>query len=245
VEPEITHLKESSLLPSNEFGPLELIFFIGIAASRKKTDAPIGSVVISNQVYLASVGKYEKGEFHTRARVFPSAPHLVGLSRKVARDERWHERLKPPYGEILPDHDGYPKPFPPTALIAPIVSVESVSADPNSVLEQQITNSYQDATALEMEGYGTLYAAHSENVPSIVIRGISDIREGKDAELDKIHQPIAAAHGAAFGFELLDVWDRTDQLQRSVTRYRRSNRQSLRQSLPRRHKRKLVKLRWY
>jgi nucleoside phosphorylase len=189
-----------------QFGPFELLLFIGVAASRKKADAPIGSVVVSNHVYLASVGKYESGEFYARSREFPSNPRLIGLGRKVARDERWHERLMPPYGGISPADGQYPKPFPPGAVIAPIVSVEAVSADSNSVLEQQITRTYQDATALEMEGYGALFAAHSEGVPSIVIRGISDIREGKDTALDRIHQPIAAAHGAAFGFELLDVW---------------------------------------
>src|SRR5262249_51689694 len=44
------------------------------------------------------------------------------------------------------------------------------------------------------------------SIPCIVIRGISDAREGKNPELDKIHQPVAAAHAAAFAYELLDLW---------------------------------------
>jgi nucleoside phosphorylase len=189
-----------------QFGRFELLLMIGVAASRKPVDAPIGSVVASNHVYLASVGKYENGEFYARAREFPVDPRLVGLSKKIIRDEHWHERLKPPYGGVKPDHSDYPKPFPPAALVAPVVSVESVSADQKSVLERQITHAYQDAIALEMEGYGVLFAAQIDQVPTIVIRGISDVREGKDARLDRIHQPIAAAHGAAFAFELLDLW---------------------------------------
>lgn len=189
-----------------QFGPFELILFVGVAATRKVDDAPIGSVVVSNHVYLASVGKYKEGEFFSRSREFATNPHLLGFGRKVVRDEKWHERLKPPYAGLMPDNNKYPKPFPPVALVAPIVSTEAVSADVDSVLERQITAAYQDATALEMEGYGVLYAAFNESTPSIVIRGISDDRGGKDPVLDKIHQPIAAAHGAAFAYELLDLW---------------------------------------
>jgi len=160
----------------NEFGDLDLIVFVGVAATRKKQDAPIGSVVAGNHVYLASVGKYENGDFFSRSRVFQVDTRLQGLARKIARDEHWHERLRPPYGGIMPTDANYPQPFPPTAVVAPIVSVEAVSADLNSVLEQQITQSCQDATALEMEGYGAAYAAHLERVPTIIIRGISDAR---------------------------------------------------------------------
>ncbi|MEA2893927.1 MAG: hypothetical protein QOI05_4720 [Bradyrhizobium sp.] len=191
---------------SIQFGPFELILFVGVAATRKVDDAPIGSVVISNHVYLASVGKYKEGDFFSRSREFPTDLRLVGFGRKVVRDEKWHERLVPPFAGLLPDNDQYPKPFPPAAIIAPIVSTEAVSADIDSVLERQITAAYQDATALEMEGYGVLYAAFSEGIPSIVIRGISDDRAGKDPVLDKMHQPIAAAHAAAFAYELIDLW---------------------------------------
>jgi len=159
----------------NEIGNFELILLIGVAASRKPHDAPIGSVVISSHVYLASVGKYADGTFYARAREFSPDTRLLGLARKVARDERWQARLKPPYGGTMPGDPQYPEPFPPSALIAPIVSVEAVSADVASALEQQITQAYQDATALEMEGYGLLFATHSERTPSIVIRGISDM----------------------------------------------------------------------
>lgn len=189
-----------------QFGPFELIIFVGVAATRKVDDAPIGSVVISDRVYLASVGKYKDGTFYPRAREFVTDARLVGISRKIARDEKWHERLEPPYGGIEPANEQYPKPFPPIAKIAPIVSTEAVSADDKSVLEQQITSTYQDATALEMEGYGTIHAAFSEHTPCVVVRGISDDRAGKNPQLDKIHQPIAAAHGAAFAYELLDIW---------------------------------------
>jgi nucleoside phosphorylase len=190
----------------SQFGPFELIALVGVAATRKSDDAPIGSVVAAEHVYWPYVGKYKDGELQGRPRDIPINRQLLGFVRKVARDGRWHERLTPPYGGISPDHNDYPQPFPPTARVAQIVSVESVSADIKSSLEAHITSDYQDATALEMEGYGAMFAALNEETPCVVIRGISDDRAGKDAALDKIHQPIAAAHGAAFAYELLDLW---------------------------------------
>lgn len=190
----------------NDFGGFDLMLFVGVAATRKKLDAPIGSVVAANLVYQASSGKYEKGNFYSRPREFPIQRRLLGLIKKIAREERWHERLKPPYGGVMPGDAQYPQPFPPGALVAPIISVEAVSADVNSDLERQISDHFQDAVALEMEGYGAAHAAHNENLPCVIVRGISDAREGKEAGLDKIHQPIAAAHGAAFGFEIIDLW---------------------------------------
>ncbi|WP_454648288.1 phosphorylase family protein [Bradyrhizobium liaoningense] len=190
----------------SEFGPFELIVLVGVAATRKSDDAPIGSVVAAEHVYWPYVGKSKDGEFQGRPRDIPINRQLLGFVRKVARDGHWHERLTPPYGGISPDHKNYPQPFPPTARVAQIVSVESVSADVKSPLEAQITRDYQDATALEMEGYGAMFAALNEETPCVVIRGISDDRAGKDPTLDKIHQPIAAAHAAAFAYEVLDLW---------------------------------------
>ena len=190
----------------SQFGPFELIVMVGVAATRKSDDSPIGSVVAAEHVYWPYVGKFQEGEFHNRPRDIPINRQLAGFVKKVARDEHWHERLTPPYGGISPEDPDYPKPFPPKARVAQIVSVESVSADVNSPLEKHITADYQDATALEMEGYGAMFAAFNEETPCVVVRGISDDRAGKDPALDKIHQPIAAAHGAAFAYEVIDLW---------------------------------------
>jgi nucleoside phosphorylase len=186
-------------------GPFELVILVGVAASRKK-DVPIGSVVISNHVYSSSGGKFEDGVRYARAREFQVNTKLVGLAKKTAREGHWHERLHPPYGGTEISDEKYPRPFPPRAVIAPIVSVDAVSADPDSTLERHITQTYQDATALEMEGYGAHYAAFREETPCVVVRGISDTRGGKVPELDAIHQPIAAGHATAFALELLNMW---------------------------------------
>jgi hypothetical protein len=45
-----------------EFRPFELILFVGVAASRKPDDAPIGSVVVSDHIYFPYGGKFQGGQ---------------------------------------------------------------------------------------------------------------------------------------------------------------------------------------
>ncbi len=192
----------SVIYPAQECGPFDMIVFVGVAGSRKK-DVPIGSVVASSEIYYPYSGKYEGGEFNARTAGFPADQVLVQLATKVERDGEWMDRIRPALRGSLPSAEDYPKPRPPGAVIAPIVSVEAVSADATSQLEVQISKHCGDAQAVEMEGYGALFAARLESTPAIVIRGISDAREGKEPEKDAIYQPVAAAHAAAFAFELI------------------------------------------
>lgn len=191
-----------------DFGNFDAVLFVGIAASRKK-DVPIGSVVASTYIYYPYSGKYNENQTYS-ARPHPKEADqdLIALARKVERDGEWPGRVKPPRLSVLPDEAHYPQPFPPTAVVGPIASIEAVSADPKSNLEELISNGYGDAIAIEMEGYGAAHAAYRERTPFIVIRGISDMRLGKTPEEDAIYQPVAAAHAAAFSFEMLDMWDK-------------------------------------
>lgn len=188
-----------------EFGPVEVILFVGVAASRK-AEAPIGSVVAANHLYFPYTGKQTSEGFSSRPHPLPVGNRLVGLATKVERDGNWVDRIRPPLRGKRPADADYPEPFPPAAFVAPIVSVESVSADPDSELERLISLHYGDSLALEMEGYGAMLAASREETPCTVIRGISDMRKGKDPLSDAVHQPVAAMHAAAFAFEVLDLW---------------------------------------
>lgn len=190
-----------------DFNEFEVVIFVGIAGSRKD-EAPVGSVVASSYLYSPYSGKYDANGFSARPHSIPVDQHLVGCAKKVERDENWVERIKKPLKTKLPAEADYPQPFPPSAIVAPIVSTEAVSADPKSDLEKIITQHFGDALAVEMEGYGAAYAAYSERTPFIVIRGISDKRKGKKPRTDAINQPVAAAHAAAFAFELLNIWGR-------------------------------------
>ena len=188
------------------FGPFEIQIFVGVGGSRK-SDAPLGCVVASDHVYMPYSGKYGEKGWSSRPRTFQIDNRVVGLARKVSRDEEWPARILPPLKGRLPGLDVYPVTYPPRAVIAAIVSVEAVSANPASLLETHIAENYGDACVVEMEGYGAIFAANQERTPSILIRGISDMTGAdKTAEDDAKRQPIAACHAAAFGFELLSAW---------------------------------------
>ncbi|KPL53233.1 hypothetical protein ABB55_14270 [Prosthecomicrobium hirschii] len=183
------------------FSKFEVMLLVGIGGSRKD-DAPLGTVVASDKVYWTYGGKAGE-EFTFRPSAFLSDFNLVGIARKVRADEEWPTRIRPFRGASLPAPEDYPVDFPPIGLVAPIASIEAVLDSVESELEAQIAKGYGDTHVVEMEGYGAVYAATAERTPSIVIRGVSDMRQKKSAGSDKLLQPIAACHAAAFAFEML------------------------------------------
>ena len=78
--------------------------------------------------------------------------------------------------------------------------------DPDSELEALIANGYGDTCVVEMEGYGAVFAAAQERTPSIVIRGVPDMTQGKSYSADSVRQPVATCHAAAFAFEMISTW---------------------------------------
>ncbi|NOT87325.1 MAG: hypothetical protein HOP03_03990 [Lysobacter sp.] len=183
----------------------ELQIFVGIAGSRKK-DVPIGSVVATSRVYWPYSGKYGESGFSARPHAIDVNNRVLGVAKKVRRDKKWIDRITHLADRTIPPFESYPCNFPPLAEIAPAVSVEAVLANPASELEELIAIHCGDACIVEMEGYGSLFSASREEVPAIVIRGVSDMAEYKDPDTDAIRQPIAAAHAAAFAFELIAWW---------------------------------------
>jgi hypothetical protein len=103
----------------------------------------------------------------------------------------------------MPNELNYPCEFPPSAVIKGIVSGEEVVAGGKSPRYAWLRSHFNDCGAVEMEGWGVMNAAHHENTSAIVVRGVSDMCAGKDHAKDRLHQPIAAAHAAAFAFSIL------------------------------------------
>ncbi|NEZ58678.1 5'-methylthioadenosine/S-adenosylhomocysteine nucleosidase [Adonisia turfae] len=174
----------------------DVLFFVGIAGGIK--DVAIGDVVVATQVYGYESGKVEE-QFWTRPAVGQSAYALVQRAKSEARRDEWRQKLD----EVAP--------VTPKVWVAPIAAGEKVIASRESALFQFLRASYNDAIAVEMEGFGFLSTAFAyPNIKAMVIRGISDLIEDKNdgspesgQAPEAIRQQQASEHAAAFAFSLL------------------------------------------
>ncbi len=172
----------------SQYSP-EIIVFVGIAGGLK--DVAIGDVVVATKVYGYESGK-AKRDFHPRPQVHNTAYELQQRARAEAKREDWFKRVGTPA-------KGKYKVF-----VAPIASGEKVLASRRSVLSAFLRDNYGDALATEMEGWGFLDAAHaSADVRGLIVRGISDLIDGKSEADASGSQVRAAKHASAFAFEVL------------------------------------------
>jgi nucleoside phosphorylase len=170
----------------------DVLIFVGIAGGIK--DVAIGDVVAATKVYGYESGKAGE-QFLTRPALGQSAHALVQRAIAEARKEEWLQRLS-----------NSPAPLP-RVFVAPIAAGEKVVASRESELFKFLRASYNDAVAVEMEGFGFLSAAFAyPEIKAIVIRGISDLVEGKNDDSvcpEQVRQERASYHASAFAFELL------------------------------------------
>lgn len=172
----------------------DVLLFVGIAGGIK--DVAIGDVIAATKVYGYESGKVES-QFFTRPTVGQSTYAFVQRARSEARKGEWLQRLS---------NGSEPQP---RVFVAPIAAGEKVIASRESELYQFLRSSYNDAIAVEMEGFGFLSAAFAyPNIQSIVIRGISDLIEDKNAVdpeegTEEDRQARASQNASAFAFELL------------------------------------------
>jgi nucleoside phosphorylase len=194
-----------------EFGKFNVQMFVGVAGSLKE-DIPIGSVVVGEYVYNSHSGKVDDKGYYSRPHSHEAAPELLKAAKMLVLDGDWVDFIKDPKRAKLPATDAYPCPFPPEAFIKGIASGELVVAGGNTPFYQTIRQYLNDAGAVEMEGWGAMSAAHQEKTSAIVVRGISDMCDGKDHISDAQHQPIASAHAAAFAFATLSIRSKASPL---------------------------------
>ncbi|NET59512.1 MAG: 5'-methylthioadenosine/S-adenosylhomocysteine nucleosidase, partial [Symploca sp. SIO2E6] len=170
------------------FNP-DVILFVGVAGGIK--DVRLGDVVAATKVYGYESGKAEES-FKSRANFGRSTSKLEKIARSEANINDWLERLP-----LIPEPT-------PTVFVAPIVSGEKVVASTKSEVFQFLRSRFGDAVAVEMEGIGFLDAAHDNpQVSAMVIRGISDLIDGKSEVDAQGYQEIAAHHASAFAFQVL------------------------------------------
>lgn len=167
----------------------EAALFVGIAGGIK--DVELGDVVASEDVFLYHSGKATE-TFRANPQSYRPTNDLVSGARATAVENAWQSRIAAPAGP------------PPKAIVAPIVAGEQVVASTESPTYAQIREHYGRAVAVDMEAGGFLRGTYgNRQVASLVIRGISDLLADK-AEADAAgSQPRAAAHAAAFAFELI------------------------------------------
>ena len=175
----------------------DIMLFVGVAGGIK--DVKIGDVVASTKVYGYESGKIEE-IFKSRPNIGLSSYNLEQRARVESRKEDWFQRLP-----------SIPNPIP-KVFVAPIAAGEKVVASTKSEVFRLLRSHYGDAIAVEMEGIGFLKVAHTnQKVSALIIRGISDLIDGKSNADAEGSQEIAAYHASAFAFQILAKFKSSDQ----------------------------------
>ncbi|NEO53439.1 MAG: 5'-methylthioadenosine/S-adenosylhomocysteine nucleosidase [Okeania sp. SIO3B5] len=165
----------------------DVILFVGVAGGIK--DVQLGDVVAATKVYGYESGKVAE-TFRPRPDVGLSNYNMIQRAKAEARKTDWLARLSDSAK--------------PNVFVAPIAAGEKVIANKKSDLFEFLQQSYGDALAVEMEGRGILQVAHAnQQVSALIIRGISDLIDGKNMADKEGFQEVAAHHASAFAFEVL------------------------------------------
>ncbi len=167
----------------------DVVLFVGVAGGRK--DVAIGDVVAADKVYNYESGRDEV-TFKSRPDAERASYPLEQRARAIVRD--WLRQK-----QAAADADF------PRAFVGAIAAGERVVASTESETAKLLNQAYGNALAVEKEGYGFLRTARKVQggVPALVIRGISDLLDGKEAADQRGSQKLAARHASAFAFDLL------------------------------------------
>lgn len=166
-----------------------LVFLVGIAGGVK--DAIIGDVVVAMKNYGYEAGKATDTGFVARPEAIRSSPELLELAKSIANKNQWQQRIS--------NSNKKPKVY-----FGAIASGDKVVTTTEGSLFQNLKSHYNDTLALEMEAIGFAEALSSyPNIKMLNVRGISDLLADKNSATDENNQPMAAAHAAAFLFEMI------------------------------------------
>jgi nucleoside phosphorylase len=178
----------------------DLVAFVGIAAGLKPDDQAVGDVLFASRVYNGHSGKEGvidgEPEFLGRPASFNTPMSLQQLAQAHIAESDW---ARP----VVRRGAGRSSRAP-SAHVAPIVSVESVQANPFAEQRKRIATRFNDAGALDMESFGLYSGAHLHNVSAVAVRGISDFIGDKTPAQDQKTQPVGARNAARFLIQLLE-----------------------------------------
>jgi|SRR5579859_1447605 len=176
----------------------QMVLFVGVAGGLKEKDVRLGDVVAATKIYGYEFGKASK-RFQPRPEVGLVSYAMEQRARAEACEDEWRRRIKGSGASRSPAEAGGPH-----VLVGPIAAGEKVLKSRSVELAALLRATYDDALAIEMEGYGFLKAVHAHHsIQALVVRGISDLIEGKDEADAQNWQEIASRHASAFAFEIL------------------------------------------
>jgi nucleoside phosphorylase len=178
----------------NNFKP-EVALFVGVAGGIAGK-VGLGDVVAATTVFDYDQGKETAAGYEPRELQLHSSFNLTQRAFHVAAAGHWPDRIVPPEA-------GAAAAFP--VHVEPIAAGGKVIAATASPPAELIASIAPRAVAVETESAGFLAAVRRfQRVSGIVVRGVSDLRDGKQASDAQGWQPRAAARATAFAFELLD-----------------------------------------
>lgn len=179
----------------------EYVFFAGVAGGLK--DVKVGDIIIGRDVYGYERGKAEENNFKPRPQFGASSYALERLAGQYAKSSGWErkrvELLDPEFAPVISTYTGT------------IASGEKVDASIDSNLHKFLKQNASHALGIEMEGLGFLEVCRMRPlVKTLLLRGISDLVDGKSHMDGKGSQLYASVNVAAFLFGLLEQLDFSD-----------------------------------
>ena len=175
------------------FNPTYL-FFVGVAGGLK--DVVVGDIVIGTDVFGFERGK-SKDEFLPRPQFGFASYELEQKAVAFAYSEQWKEQ-----SSRIVDNKFHQQI---SAFSGTIASGEKVVGSTNSPLYLFLKHFCSHALAVEMEGLGFLEACRPYPlIKSLIIRGISDLIDGKENSDKEGSQPYASKNATEFLFGLID-----------------------------------------
>ncbi|MFD9964571.1 hypothetical protein [Amycolatopsis sp. NPDC058986] len=170
-----------------EFAP-SMLMFVGVAGGLRDW-LRLGDVVVATRVYGYHGGRSEDAEFLARPRAWETSHRAEQTARWLARSSGWYRPMPSADPSAVP-----------VVHFEPVAAGDVVLNSRVSDLAHQLRRTYNDAVAIEMESAGFAVAGHlNDRVPSITVRGISDLAGGaKDQTDGEGWQQVAARNAAAF-----------------------------------------------
>jgi nucleoside phosphorylase len=171
----------------------QVVVFVGVAGGLK--DVSLGDVLVASKVYAYEYGK-DAGHFRPRPEALEPSFRILSRASAVARNDQWRMRIRP-----LQEAGVHGQP---AAVVKPLAAGSRVVSDTRSATAALLREHFSDAAAVEMEGHGFLRTLHAHPArQALIVRGISDLIDGKEASDAQNWQAVASATAAAFAFEVL------------------------------------------